>query len=115
MWFQKEANHGQIHPQYWQYLTISSTGKMSSLGLRNLSADLGCAPGKSSRNRPTPPAIAVVFGKSKHLRYSDNAVRAMKKSLAEVDFDRVWEAHRTVPYNKPDDRPRCDQPCCVDC
>lgn len=58
---------------------------------------------------------AFVFGKSKHLRYSDNAVRAMKKSLAEVDFDRVWEAHRTVPYNKLDVRPRCDQPGCVDC
>jgi hypothetical protein len=38
----------------------------------------------------------------------------MKKSLAEVDFHRVWEAHRTVPYNKPDVRPRCDQPGCVD-
>jgi hypothetical protein len=56
---------------------------------------------------------AFVFGKSKHLWYSDNAVRAMKKSLAEVDC--VWEAHRTVPCNKPDDRPRCDQPGCVDC
>jgi hypothetical protein len=38
-----------------------------------------------------------------------------KKSLAEVDFDRVWEAHRTVPYNKPDDRPKFDQPGCVHC
>jgi hypothetical protein len=56
---------------------------------------------------------AFIFGKSKHLRYSDNAVRAMKKALDEVDFDRVWEAHRTIPYNKPDDRPVCDQPGCA--
>jgi hypothetical protein len=62
-----------------------------------------------------PFSHAFIFGKSKHLRYSDNAVRAMKKSLAEVDFHRVWQAHRTVPYNKPDVRPRCDQPGCVDC
>jgi hypothetical protein len=27
-------------------------------------------------------------------------VRAMKKSLTEMDFDRVWEAHRTVPLQQ---------------
>jgi hypothetical protein len=31
-----------------------------------------------------------------------------------VDFDRVG-GPPYVPYNKPDDRPRCDQPDCVDC
>ncbi|CPZ89348.1 Uncharacterised protein [Mycobacteroides abscessus] len=31
---------------------------------------------------------AFVFGRSKHLRYSDNAVRAMKKSLEVVDLGR---------------------------
>jgi hypothetical protein len=54
--------------------------------------------------------VNLVDKNGKSVVYSDNAVRAMKKSLAEVDFDRVWEAHHTVPHNKPDDRPRCDQP-----
>lgn len=56
---------------------------------------------------------AFVFGRSKHLRYSDNAVRAMKKALGEVDLERVWDAHRTIAYNQSDDRPVCDQPGCV--
>jgi hypothetical protein len=56
---------------------------------------------------------AFVFGRSKHLRYSDNAVRAMKKAVNEVDLDKVWDAHRTVAYNQPDDRPDCDQPGCT--
>ncbi|RFZ54015.1 hypothetical protein MSS4_00389 [Mycobacterium marinum] len=56
---------------------------------------------------------AFVFGRSKHLRYSDNAVRAMKTALGEVDLDRVWHAHRTIAYNQSDDRPVCDQPGCT--
>jgi hypothetical protein len=59
--------------------------------------------------------VNLVDKNGKSVVYSDNAVRAMKNSLAEVDFDRVWEAHHTVPHNKPDDRPRCDQPGCLDC
>ncbi|MDQ8117541.1 hypothetical protein DCD73_01215 [Mycobacteroides abscessus subsp. massiliense] len=55
---------------------------------------------------------AFVFGRSKHLRYSDNAVRAMKKSLEVVDLGRVWDAHRTIAYNQLDNRPVCDQPGC---
>lgn len=56
---------------------------------------------------------AFVFGKSRHLRYSDNAVRAMKESLAEVQFERIWEVHRPIRYNKVDERSMCDQPGCV--
>jgi hypothetical protein len=48
--FRREANHGQIHPQPWQYLSISSTGKMSSPGLRNLSGRSRLRTGKSSCN-----------------------------------------------------------------
>jgi hypothetical protein len=55
-----------------------------------------------------------VFGRSKHIRYSDNALRAMKESVASVDLDRVWAAHRTLPYNKRDrSMPPCDQPGCA--
>ena len=56
---------------------------------------------------------AFVFGRSKHIRYSDNAVRAMKKALGEVDLDRVWDADRTIAYNQSDNRPVCDQPGCT--
>lgn len=53
-----------------------------------------------------------VFGGTKHLRYSDNALRAM--TGAAVDLDRVWQAHRTLPYNQNEKvRPSCDQPGCV--
>lgn len=55
-----------------------------------------------------------VFGSTKHLRYSDNALRAMNESATVVDLDRVWESHRTVAYNKQDQHlPPCHQPGCI--
>lgn len=55
-----------------------------------------------------------VFGSQKHLRYSDNALNAMKQGKARVDMDRVWAAHRTPAWNKrADSLPPCDQPGCV--
>lgn len=55
-----------------------------------------------------------VLGKTKLLRYSDNALRAMRTALETVDIERVWKAHRTVPGNASDlTRPPCDQPGCV--
>lgn len=55
-----------------------------------------------------------VFGRSKHRQYSDNALRAMKDALPNVDLLKVWQAHRTLAYNahgRP--LPSCDQPGCV--
>jgi hypothetical protein len=55
-----------------------------------------------------------VFGKSKHLRYSDNALRAIKDAVPTVDLPRVWQAHRTVAFNSPAGRPQpCTEPGCV--
>lgn len=55
-----------------------------------------------------------VFGSTKHLRYSDNALKAIMEAKAQVDMDRVWSAHRTIPKNMKDSpRPPCDQPGCV--
>jgi hypothetical protein len=54
-----------------------------------------------------------VFGRTKLLRYSDNAWRAMKDALATVDLDRIWESHRTLAANrKGQTLPPCDQPGC---
>lgn len=54
-----------------------------------------------------------VFGNTKHLRYSDNALKAMKDARAVVDLERAWAAHRTLPSNARGTLPRCDQPGCV--
>lgn len=54
-----------------------------------------------------------VFGKTKHLRYSDNALKAMLDSVGTVDIDRVRAAHRTLASNAKSPLPSCDQPGCV--
>lgn len=55
-----------------------------------------------------------VFGKSKHLRYSDNALRAIKDAVPTVDLARVWEAHRTIAFNRDAGTPQtCTEPGCV--
>lgn len=53
------------------------------------------------------------FGKSKHRRYSDNALIAMRNAAKEVDLDKVHAAHRTPAYNRQQALPPCDQPGCV--
>jgi len=55
-----------------------------------------------------------VFGSSKHRRYSDNALSAMKASLPKIDLNAVWDAHRTYAYNQEKNPPPCRQPGCVD-
>lgn len=54
-----------------------------------------------------------VFGNTKLLRYSDNALRAMRDGASKVDIERVWAAHRTIPSNSKATPPSCDQPGCV--
>ena len=55
-----------------------------------------------------------VFGRSKHRRYSDNALRAIKDALPSVNLDHVWRAHRTVAFNSPaGPAPACTEPGCV--
>lgn len=55
-----------------------------------------------------------VFGNSKHLRYSDNSLRAMKEAVAKVDLAKVHSSHRTLPYNKLGQTlPPCNQPGCA--
>lgn len=54
-----------------------------------------------------------VFGRTKHLRYSDNALKAMRDALGTVDMERVWAAHRTLASNSKSTLPPCDQPGCV--
>lgn len=56
-----------------------------------------------------------VFGSQKYLRYSDNALRAMKESVKTVDMEKVWVSHRTIPSNtrKGKFQPVCDQTGCV--
>lgn len=55
-----------------------------------------------------------VFGNSKHLRYSDNSLRAMKEALGKVDLAKIHSSHRTLPYNKTAQAlPPCNQPGCV--
>lgn len=53
------------------------------------------------------------FGSQSHIRYSDNALNLMKKSKQEVDLKKIWEAHKTIPYNQNRKPPKCDQPGCV--
>lgn len=56
-----------------------------------------------------------VFGSQKHLRYSDNALRAMKEAVKTVDMEKVWVLHRTAPSSTRIGKfqPVCDQPGCV--
>lgn len=55
-----------------------------------------------------------ILGKTKILRYSDNALRSMKEALPIVDIERIWECHRTIPANaKQMTQPLCDQPGCA--
>lgn len=54
------------------------------------------------------------FGSQKLVRYSDNALRAMKDAKEKVDLNKVWNSHRTVAYNQRTTKlPPCDQPGCV--
>lgn len=54
------------------------------------------------------------FGRTKHLRYSDNALRAMRDAMQSIDLQRVWESHRTLPYNQTGKTlPPCDQSGCI--
>lgn len=54
-----------------------------------------------------------VFGKTKHLRYSDNALIAMRDAVGTVNMERVWAAHRTLASNSKSTLPPCDQPGCA--
>lgn len=54
-----------------------------------------------------------VLGSQKVLRYSDNALRAMNEAKKIVDLERIWQSHRTIPRNRPQKAPSCDQPGCV--
>jgi uncharacterized protein DUF3644 len=51
------------------------------------------------------------FGSQKHLRYSDKAVVSLKQSVADVDMEAIWLAHR--PIRKGAKGPACNQPGCV--
>jgi hypothetical protein len=54
------------------------------------------------------------LGSQKLLRYSDNALGAMKDAKTNLDLESVWRAHRTVAYNKTATvLPKCDQPNCA--
>lgn len=53
------------------------------------------------------------FGSQSHRRYSNNALEAMKQAKEAVDLDKVWQSHRTIPYNQKQAAPPCDQPGCV--
>lgn len=54
-----------------------------------------------------------VFGNSKHLRYSDNALKAMNEAKGVVDLQHVWASHRPLAFNAKAALPACDQPGCV--
>lgn len=55
-----------------------------------------------------------VFGRSKHRRYSDNALRAIKEALPKLDLANVWRAHRTIAFNSPaGPLPACTEQGCV--
>jgi len=55
-----------------------------------------------------------VFGSTKYVRYSDNALRAIKDALPSVDLDRVWQAHRPVAHTRASGRQTaCTEPGCV--
>lgn len=53
------------------------------------------------------------FGGSKHRRYSNNALTAMREAMKTVDLEKVWKSHRTFPSNAKTVAPPCDQPGCV--
>lgn len=53
-----------------------------------------------------------VFGSTKLLRYSDNALKAMREAKS-LDLDRVWASHRTVRYYETEPLPPCAQPGCT--
>ena len=53
------------------------------------------------------------FGSHSLRRYSDNALKAMREALSEVDLEKVWRSHRTIPYNQHKPAPICNQPGCV--
>ena len=53
------------------------------------------------------------FGGTKHRRYSNNALAAMREAIKTVDLDKVWSSHRTVPSNARTPAPPCDQPGCA--
>lgn len=59
------------------------------------------------------PSHEFKFGGSKHRRYSDNALNAMKRAAKDVDLAKVYAAHRTPAYNQRTPLPACDQPGCV--
>lgn len=52
------------------------------------------------------------FGSQAHRRYSDNALTAMREAKSKVDLEKIWQAHRTVPYNQAQTAPPCTQPGC---
>lgn len=54
------------------------------------------------------------FGSTKLLRFSNNALTAMRQAMNTVDLEHVWQAHRTIPSNHKTVQPPCDQPGCVD-
>lgn len=53
------------------------------------------------------------LGSQRQMRYSDNALRAMKTSLKDVDIESVWIAHRTIPKNQHIAQPPCSEPGCA--
>lgn len=53
------------------------------------------------------------FGSQSLRRYSNNALTAMRGAMSEVDLEKVWRSHRTIPYNQQKSAPECNQPGCV--
>lgn len=53
------------------------------------------------------------LGSQKTLRYSDNALRAMRDAVRLVDMERGWAAHRPTSAKVAASLPACDQPGCV--
>lgn len=53
------------------------------------------------------------FGSQSLRRYSNNALTAMRAAKDEVDMQKVWQAHRTIPSNQKTVPSDCDQPGCV--
>lgn len=53
------------------------------------------------------------FGGTKHRRYSNNALTAMREAMKTVDLEKVWQSHRTIPSNHKTVAPVCDQPGCT--
>lgn len=53
------------------------------------------------------------FGGTKHRRYSNNALKAMREAVKTVDLEKVWRSHRTIPSNRKTVLTPCDQPGCA--